>query len=167
MSRVAVVLSFDRVASDSEGHGVDVKADPGGAAPVTVPHFADPGDDSCPLPGDFVALESSSGAGAEHATGYADVQNAGKALAGEKRIYARDGAGGVVVELWLKGDGSIVLSNQAGSFELAPNGDVTISGSLHAKGEVTAKAGTPQQVTVTQHLHGTGVGPTTAPTPGT
>jgi hypothetical protein len=171
MSRVAIVLSFERVVDDG-GQGVDVKVDPGGDS-ITVPHFADPGDDSCPLPGDTAALGESSGAGAEHATGYADTRNAGKALAGEKRLYARAADGTVKVELWLKRDGSIVISNGQGSFAMETGGNVTINGvtidtggNVRAGGEVTAKVG-PQQVSLSTHSHLSGTGPTQPPTPGT
>jgi len=172
MSRVGEVLSFERVVEEG-AHGADVKVDPGGTANVTAPHYADAGDDSHPLPGDFVALEDSSGAGAEQATGYADVRNAGKARAGEKRIYARNVAGAPVVEVWLKNDGSIVIANGTGAFELAPSGAVTIngvtispSGAISAPGEITAKS-TTTPVSLTQHIHPTGLGPSGAPTPGT
>lgn len=174
MSRVVEVLDSTRV-NDEGGHGLDVKCDPGGGANVTAPHFADAGDDGRPLPGDFAALEDSSGSGAEHATGYADVRNAGKAAPGEKRIYARDPQATPVCEVWLKGNGTIVITNDQGSFEMAPNGDVTIngvkidaSGNVTAPGEVTAKAASPAtSVTLSQHIHPHPMGPTSAPTPGT
>jgi hypothetical protein len=170
MSRVAAVLSSERVVDD-DGHGVDVKCDPGGN-PITAPHYADAGDDSQPLPGDYVALGDSSGSGCEHVSGFADVRNEGKAQPGEKRIYARDASGAVVVELWLKGDGSLVIDNGSGQVELAKGGDVTIngviidaSGNVKAPGEVTANA-TGVPVNLTSHIHGSGTGPTATPTPG-
>jgi hypothetical protein len=173
MSRVAIVRSTSRVTEEGGGEGLDVVCDPGGDQNVTAPHFADAGDDSCPLPGDFVALEQSSGTGVEQAVGYADVDNAGKAAPGEKRIYARDARGAVKVELWLKGDGAIVVDNGAGKLELAPGGDVTIngvtidkSGNVSAPGDVTAKRG-PQAVRLSTHTHLSGTGPTQSPTPGT
>lgn len=106
MSRIAEVLDSTRV-NDEGGHGLDVKCDPGGGDNVTAPHFADAGDDGRPLPGDFAALEDSSGSGAEQVTGYADTKNAGRAAKGEKRIYARNPSGEVVAEVWLKGDGTV------------------------------------------------------------
>ena len=106
VSRVAQVLDATRV-NDEDGHGLDVKCDPGGGNNITAPHFADAGDDSPPLPGDFAALADSSGSGAEHVTGYADTKNAGRAAKGEKRIYARNPSGAVVAEVWLKGDGTV------------------------------------------------------------
>lgn len=174
MGRVAEVLSTKRV-NDEAGHGVDVKVDPAGGNPSTVPHFADPGDDSLPLPGDFAALEDSAGSGAEQVAGYADTRNVGKAAAGEKRIYGRSSSGTPVCEIWLKGDGTIVITNDGGSFEMAPSGAVTINGvvidpdgNVSVPGEVTAMAESPgTSVTLSQHIHPTGVGPSSPPTPGT
>ncbi len=171
MSRVAEVLASERTV-DEGAHGVDVKCDPGGDT-ITAEHFSDPGDDSQPLRGDFVALSDSSGSGCEAAVGFADVKNQGKAKPGEKRIYARDASGAVKVELWLKGDGSLVIDNGSGQVELASSGDVTIngvvidaSGNIQAPGEVTAMAAGPA-VKLSTHLHGTPLGPTQPPTPGT
>lgn len=180
MSRIAEVQSTRRT-NDETGHGVDVKVDPGGGALSTVPHFADPGDDSLPLPGDFAALEDSAGSGAEQVTGYADVANVGKAVPGEKRTYGRDSNKTPVCEVWLKGDGTIVIANDSGSFEMAPNGAVTINGvvidadgnisapgEVTADGEVTAMAASPAtSVTLSHHIHPTGVGPSSPATPGT
>ena len=131
MSRVALVRCTERVTDDG-GHGLDVVCDPGGDENVTAPHFADPGDDSCPLPGDYAALEESAGAGAEQAVGYADVQNAGKAGPGEKRIYARDPTGKPVAALWLKADGSIVAENAGGTLTLTPDGVLSVAGASEA-----------------------------------
>ncbi len=150
MGRIAEVLSSRRT-SDEGGHGLDVVCDPGGGANITAPHFACPGDDSAPLPGDYAALEDSSGTGAEQCTGYADVRNAGVALPGEKRIYARDTGGDVVAVIYLK-----------------RNGDVVINGAvISPAGEVTAKTGTPTSVTLTGHIHSTPFGPSSPPTAGT
>lgn len=81
--------------------------------------FQSSGDDSPPLPGDNVALISSQRQGGRVAVGVIDNKNAGTAVAGEKRIYARDGAGAVVSELHLKGDGSFILKNTAATYSLA------------------------------------------------
>lgn len=161
MSRVAIVLSVERVVDDG-GAGVDLKVGP--MFPATVPHFSDPGEDSPPLPGDSVALDESSGSsGAEHATGYADTKNAGIAQPGEKRLYARDENGNVVSTFYLKRDGSIELTAERFVFK----GDVRIEGKLDTTGEVTAKAGTVAAVKLTTHEHLSPVGPTQGPTPGT
>lgn len=132
MSREAQVESAERTNDSETGHGLNVTCDPGGKNNITAPHYADPGDDSCPLPGDYAALTEASGTGAEAATGYADVRNAGKALPGEKRIYGRDANGAVVGDLWIKRDGTIVGTNAGGSITLSPQGVLSVSGSSDA-----------------------------------
>lgn len=180
MGRVAEVLSTKRV-NDEDGHGVDVTCDPGGGQNVTAALFAASGDDSPPLRGDFVALEDSSGTGVEHVVGCADVRNAGTAANGEKRLFARDANGAVKIQLWLKGDGTLVIGHGNGSIEMAadgavtinglvidPDGNVTTPGEIAADGEVTAMAASPgTSVKVSTHLHPHPMGPTSAPQPGT
>lgn len=174
MGRTAEVRRVER-ATDAGGFGVDLVCDPGGGRSVTVPFYTTPGVDALPLPGDTVALEDTSGMGCEMGVGTGDTRNAGTAATGEVRLYARDAAGNVKAELWLKGDGSAVFANALGRIELGANGTVTINGvtidpagNIVTTGEVTAKAATPATaVNLSTHLHGTGVGPTTAPTPGT
>lgn len=137
MGRIAKLLSFVR--NSKNGTKVsDVKVDPGGGPNITAEHFASPGDDSNPLPGDYVALSSSTGAGRESAIGYLDPLNEPKALSGDKRIYARDADGVAVVELWLKNTGDAILSNTNGSLVLLANGTVMINGvSIDKNGNVT------------------------------
>jgi hypothetical protein len=161
MSRVAIVLSVERV-SDEGGHGVDVKCDPNGGDFITAHHYADPGEDSLPLPGDSIGLSASSDS-EEHGVSYADTRNAGITVPGEKRIYARDNAGNVVGSLYLRGDGTAELACAS----LVIKGDVRIEGKLDTTGEVTAKAGSPQAVALTTHTHLTPIAPTQPPTPGT
>lgn len=180
MGRLAEVLGSQRT-SDEAGEGLDVQVDPGGSSPKTVPHFADPGDDSCPLPGDFVALEDSDGSGAEQATGYADTKNAGRAKPGEAGRVGRNAQGKIVCSWYLLEDGTVVISNDNASFRMAQDGTVTINGvkidkdgnvsgpgTIAADGEITAKAGNPAtSVTLTQHVHIDGMGGTQPPTAGT
>jgi hypothetical protein len=173
VSGVAIVVSFERV-NDDDGHGIDVKCDVGGDT-ITVPNFSVPGIDAPPLEGDSVALSESHGSGAEQAVGYEDTRNAGSAAGGEIRLYARDADGAPMCTIWLRGDGRVQLSNENGSFEMAANGNVTINGAvidadgnITTPGEVTAMDASPStSVKLSTHVHGSGVGPTTAPTPGT
>lgn len=176
MGRVAELKSFART-TDAEGaHVSEAQIDPGGGANVTAVHFACAGDDSHPLPGDFVATTPSAGAGAEQVVGYLDPKNAPQAAAGEKVIYSRDPADGApIAVVWLKNDGTIVIENGNGSIEMAPGGDVTINGvtidtngNVTAPGEVSAMALTPATaVSLSTHLHTAPGGATSAPTPGT
>lgn len=165
MGRLARLLSFVRTTRNGIP-ATDVKFNPGGGANVTGPHLAPPGDDSHPLPDDFIYAGGTSATGSEAVLGYVDPVNEPIAGAGEKRIYARDAATGVVVaEVWLKNDGSILSSNDNGSselqadgsilgensngsFELQANGDFVVNGvTINTNGNITT-AGTVNAGTV-------------------
>jgi hypothetical protein len=149
--------------------------DDGHPETVTAELLAEPGVDALPLPGDEAMIEEAEGQGETSINAFADPKNAGKAEPGERRIYARDASGKVVFEVWIKGDGSGSLINEKGKFTLLADGSLDHNdgaftcdpqGNAAFKGEVTAMAQT-TPVRLSTHLHGTGVGPTTAPTPGT
>lgn len=163
MSRDAVVLRTERV-SGEDGHGLDVVVDPGDQ-PITAPHYAPPGVDAVPLPGDFLALSQGSGSGAENAVGYADVSAAGLAQPGEIRLYCRNAGGDTVSSIWLKGDGTVAITATG---NVTINGvTITPAGAITAPGEVTAMAVTPATaVKLSTHLHPTPLGPTGSPAPG-
>lgn len=172
MGLIAKLLSFTRTKVDG-AHVSDVKIDPGGGANITAQHFGCPGDDSAPLPNDFVATTGAPGSGTEQVTGYIDPKNEPKAAAGEKRIYSRDSDGAVVAVVWLKNDGTVVIENGNGSIEMASGGDVTINGvtidtggNVSAPGEVTAMDES-APVKLSTHKHPTAMGPSGSPTPGT
>lgn len=123
MGFINLLISFTRV----NRHGTDfsdVKIDPGGGALKTAEHFEDPGGDSHPLPDDYVATVQHLGAGGVSAVGYLDPVNKPKAAPGEKIIYSRNVNGVLIAELWLKADGTAILSNENGSFELRPDGSM-------------------------------------------
>lgn len=123
MGIIAKVISFTRVVR-SGVHISIVKCNPGGR-PKTVPMYSTPGDDAQPLPIDYCILVPLPGSGQYLCVGFANVKNAGKAAAGEKRIYARNSSGTQISEVWLKNDGTILVSN--GSVNFTIQGDnVTI-----------------------------------------
>jgi hypothetical protein len=170
----ALVLDTERVI-ENEGHGTNVTVDHGTDDNATALHYADAGDDSLPLKDDWAQLVPGGGTGNMSAVGYADVKCEPKAGKGEKRIYSRSGPGVVAMEAWLKadgslaveGDGPVTIKTSGGTFEIAKNGDVTMSGNLKVKGEITAMADTPAAVKLSSHLHSTAMGPSGPPTPGT
>lgn len=180
MGLIGKLIDFVRGEVD-DAKVADVTIDPGGGANLTTHHFACSGDDSRPLPDDFVAAVPSTGSGNAMAVAYLDPKNAGEAAAGEKRIYARDSGGDPVVWFWLKNDGSAIVDNGSGSIELGADGVVTINGAtidtdgniatpgdVAADGEVTAQAAVPaSKVGLSTHLHLTGMGPSDPPTGGT
>jgi hypothetical protein len=117
----------------------DVVVDRGGGDSRTAQHFGAPGDDSHPLPGDFVATTGQAGTGRDSAVGYIDPLNTQTAQPGDKRIYARDAATGEQVgEVWLKSDGTATIVNDNGTFTLAPTGSITGS---NANGSFVLQAG--------------------------
>jgi len=164
------VIEFKRSVVDG-AQAPEAKVDRGGGDAVTAYHFAPPGDDSQPLPGDVAFLSSSEGAGNAQLLGYQDPQTEPRAAAGEKRIYARSGPGVTACEIWLRADGTIEVENDAGSVEITPEGSLILSNQLgsielDALGEVTftTPLGTYGAAT---HLHASPWGPTGAPIPNT
>lgn len=172
MGRVAAVITVE-----ADGN---VRCDLGGGDTVTADGFADAGSDCPPLPGDTVALEEGVGVGGYQVSGYHD-ETAKKAEGGEKRHYARDTDGSPVAEIHIKGDGTVeVTSLVAGGAKVTVKpdgtvdveGDVTVTGSIgvggdaEADGEVKAKAGGAQFVTLTGLKVPTPFGPQGPPIPG-
>ena len=136
MGLIAIVQSFVRVVRN-EAKISDVQVDPGGGANLTAEHFSAPGDDSHPIPGDYVTISKVGGTGRMVVTGYLDPLNDPVATVGEKRIYSRDGAGDIVAEVWLKVDGEITILNANGQVTLKPDGAVLlgIANEAHVLGD--------------------------------
>jgi hypothetical protein len=121
VGRIATLLSFVRTLR----HGAnvsDVKINPGGGPNITAEHFAPAGDDAHPLTTDYVITNEIPRQGGEVVVGYIDPKNTPKAQPGDKRIYARDSSGAVIVEVWLKNDGTALITNANGSVTLRPDG---------------------------------------------
>ena len=156
MGRIGEVRGVEQSAD-----GVDVKIDIGGSI-ITAEHFAPTGEDSRPLSGDFAATTSQPGAGRESAVAYDDATEplAGN---GEVRRYARNAAGVVVAWWWLRADGTLLLENVAGAkLELLDDGSILVNGATVTEdGDVV----TPEGVSLRNHTHPTGVGPSGPPTP--
>lgn len=169
--QTGIVQSFERVVIDGVPL-VEVQVDAGGGELLTLDHVDSCGEDSPPLAGDHAAVSESTGAGAARSAGYLDPKNPGAALAGEKRMYARDADGAVAAEVWIKGNGDVAIrSIKSGGkiilngVEIDQDGNVTVPGKVDATGEVTTSAaGAP--VTLSQHTHPTGVGPSGPAIPG-
>lgn len=154
MGFLAEVKSFAR-RTEAGAHVAEAKvAIDDGADTLTALALSAPGDDAPPLPGDLAYLGDDAGAGAAQIVGYQDPATPPVAAAGERRIYSRSGPGAVAAEVWLKGDGSLVLSNALGRIELGPDGRVMITTPL---GTYSADL----------HQHTTPFGPSGPPIPGT
>lgn len=172
MGFLATVVEFLR-SSDQGTPTPEAKFDRGGDDTVTGGHFAPPGTDAHPLPGDVGYLGDDLGAGNAQAIGYQDPKNPGVAGPGEHRIYSRAADGSIVAEVWCKGDGSILVHSvlAGSSAELGADGAITLSNAqggvaIDAAGNVVATtplgtfgAGT--------HTHTSPFGPTGPPLPGT
>lgn len=116
MGRIAFVISFET--SDAGDEQVSaVKVDIGGGETLTPDHFAPPGVDARPLPGDYVATSSHPGDNEESAVGYADPSNAPVAADGEVRLYARNAGGTTVAYIHCKADGTVNIN---GNLEVDP-----------------------------------------------
>ena len=187
MGSLGEVVEFSRSVVDGK-QTPEIKLDRGGGDASTAYHFADPGDDSQPLPTDVAYVGDDEGSGSAQALGYQDPDSAPVAGAGEKRIYARSGPGVMACEVWLKADGTVLVSNPLGSLELQADGAVLVSnaqGSLeltvdgtaritNALGSLELAAAGGATVTTplgtfgaTTHLHTSPFGPTGPPIPGT
>ena len=122
MSKIAKLLSFVRL-TRNEAKVSDVKVDPGGGPNITAEHFAPAGDDSFPLTSDYALINTTPRSGSAAVAGYLDPINEPKAQEGDKRIYARNPEdGSVIAEVWLKNDGTVLISNDNGSAMLRPDG---------------------------------------------
>lgn len=127
MGLIAKLLSFAR-ATRNGANVSDAKVDPGGGYNLTLQHFGAPGDDSHPVPGDYVASVEVPQHGGAVAVGYVDPKNTGRAKEGERRLYARNEAGEATVELWLMRSGTIQMVNALGAIYLRADGSTRIEG---------------------------------------
>lgn len=169
MTDVAQVQSFERV-TDDDGETVIVKVDEVDGPLLEPENFVPCGDDAPPLPTDFAAIKESTARGTTQVVGFVDPKNKGKALGGEKRIYARDpDDGSVVAEGWLKGNGDIAFTSIKSGGKITLNGvEIDQQGNITAPGDVTAMSGSPgTSVKLSTHLHPTGTGPSGPPEVGT
>lgn len=157
MGKLGKVLSFLRSAKRGLPASL-VKSDTGAGLNRTPQHCSDAGEDSRPMPGDYAVLVPIEGTGKYVTVAYIDPVNEPVAEEGDRRTYARDSSGVAVVELWLKSDGSAVLSNingsvtlgaggsilgtnANGSFELEEGGDFVVNGvTIDTSGNITSPA---------------------------
>ena len=166
MGNLAKLISFVRVLRDGDKLS-DVELDLGGGNLITSEHASAPGDDSFPLLTDHAAVLSTPRTGGGVTVGYFDLINDPVAEAGDKRIYARDMNTGLVVnQVWLKSDGSILVSNDNGSFELEVGGNVMINGveidtggNITTSGSVAAPSMVVDGKELKDHIHLAGTPP--------
>jgi len=160
VGRIGTLLSFLR--SDKNGTKVSQsKIDTGGGANITVDHYAPLGDDSSPLENDFVFTSEIPQSGGMVAVAYLDPKNDSKAEKGEKRIYARKADGSVSAEIWLKSDGTIIVTNDGGDNTFNPDGSVDFANGakLDASGDYLSST----NISLSNHTHVGNMGSLTGP----
>ena len=137
MGLITRVLSFIRGESFSES-----RVDPGGGDAFRADHFSSCGDDAQPISGDYAATVSVQRTGGQVAVGYVDIGNARKARPGEKRSYARAAGGNQVSEIWLRNDGTVMITSNSdvniNGVTISSTGVVTVPESLIVKGDEVA-----------------------------
>ena len=143
MGRIVIIKDFARALRENGARVSDVIVDPGGGNNITGEHFSSAGDDTFPLTTDYAFAANNQRKGGSSIVGYIDPINIPKALSGEKRIYARDSNGDAICEIWLKADGSILISNDNGNAELKADGKFFINGKefgvhIHTQGNDSA-----------------------------
>lgn len=169
MGRLAKVLSFVRF-TRGDAKGSEATVDPGGGANVVAGHFTALGDDSHPLPGDYAVLVDGPGTGVEVVVAYADPINAAISTPGDKIIYARNAASGVIsCRMWLKASGDILIQTASGAISITAAGvinanGVTVdgSGNMTTTGTITAAEVIAGGKSLAVHVHS---GVTTGPSP--
>lgn len=138
MGLIARVLSFIREVRPSGAQVSYAKFQAGSEPTLRGEHFAPPGDDSHPLPGDYCYSSRQRATGRWAVLGYLDARNAPEAEPGERRFYSRNADGEIQAVVWLKADGAIELSNAEGSILLQSGGTVVINGvQIDPSGNIT------------------------------
>ena len=120
MGVIGKLLSFARTTRDNAKQA-DIKLATSGDT-LTAQYVQGAGDDAVPLPGDYPLCVRIERAGRVVVVGFVEPDATQTAQAGERRMYARDGDRAEVVQIWLKNDGTLLASNENGSYELRPDG---------------------------------------------
>lgn len=127
MGLVARLIAFAHVVRGaSETNVSEATVDKSGGDNIIADHFDGPGEDASPMPGDYAAMLPIQRSGAAVAVGYVDPLNEPQTGPGEKRIYSRDEDGVAIAQVFLKKDGTILLSNPIGSTTMLPDGNTEI-----------------------------------------
>ena len=120
MGIIGKLLAFTRTARDNAKQA-DIKIATSGDT-LTAQYVQGAGDDAVPLPGDYPLCVRIERAGRVVVVGFVEPDATQAAQAGERRLYARGGDRAEVVQVWLKNDGTLLASNDNGSYELRPDG---------------------------------------------
>lgn len=108
MGLVADMLEFVRGTS-GDAQVSECKVDPGGEDNSLAHLYQPAGVDCHPMPGDLCLLVPGPEKGSWLVAGFIDPNNAGTAEAGEVRLYARDGDGGVAATIRIRSNADVHL----------------------------------------------------------
>lgn len=151
MGRIGILRRFDRIVRGL-AHGSEATVDMGGGENTRAVNFGPAGDDTVPLPGDYVVVVDGPGTGGELVVGYSDPVNVVTTSPGDKRIYSRDPVDGTpMCQVLLGADGQITITSPTASIvmdvagvitangvTITPAGDITTTGSITAASVVAA-----------------------------
>ncbi len=125
MGAIALIKSIANVLKRG-AHSVEIEVDLGGGEINTTILVLNPGVDAKPLPSDYAYVSPTRKTGEFAAVGFVDIKNESVAGEGEHRIYGRTADGVVVCQVWAKSDGTVLIDNDKGNFELKSDGTVLI-----------------------------------------
>ena len=171
MGRIGQIIEFFRsIRGDAKFD--ELKIDLGGGDNATAEVFRSAGEDSQPLPTDYVfAAENETRNGGFAVVGFVDPKNEGLAGPGAKRTYSRDPeTGDIVAEVFLDNDGTVTTKNENGTVTLSPDGsfsaingsgNITLGedGNVNINGAVIDTGGnltTASGISVDEHTHDAG-----------
>lgn len=100
----------------------------GGLPDITVDVHQRNNDMSAPMNGDYV-LYGPGDRSKAHSLGFIDPVNPPTVETGEKKIYARGSDGVEICRVYLRNDGTVEVANEAGTFEVAPSGKISMQNS--------------------------------------
>ncbi|MCP4568029.1 MAG: hypothetical protein GY841_10665 [FCB group bacterium] len=127
MGRVGNILGIGQNAAEGD-HTTDIKLDIGGGQNITAPQATPAGIDSTPLETDIAVTSSAPGDSGQNVVGYVDKKNASKNDG--VYLYARSAAGVPVADIWIKTDGSVVVTNTTTTIETSAAGNIEISNAV-------------------------------------
>lgn len=133
MGRIGNILEIKQTSSEGV-ESTDIKLDVGGGENITAPQAGPAGIDATPLETDLAITSSSPGDSGENVVGYVDPKNASKGDG--VYLYARDASGAPIADIWVKTDGSVVITTQGVTIEATAAGAAEISNTAGGKVEL-------------------------------
>lgn len=133
---IGKLLSFARAPRNGAKQS-DVKLDLGGKDILSATHAQGSGDDAYPLPGDYPVSVWIERSGGLVTVGFVEPDATQAAQPGDRRMYSRTAQRAEAAQVWIKNDGTVLVSNPSGSYELRPDGSHML---LNANGSYELRA---------------------------